>query len=154
MVDQLDIASSVEPFWDQYTLKVDSKGRISTPTEDRGKFQGAGGGFLVWMEDHIGVMRRASWEAYFKAFKEDTAISSEMLRVLSSRASTFKLDPQGRLAISQKLRDRAGITDSVLWVGFDTYVCLYGPEAWKATEERNTSEKSALHRKIRDMRVP
>lgn len=154
MSDLLENASGVEPFWDQHELKVDSKGRINTPLADRAKFQGEPGGFFVQMDDHIAIMRPETWRAYFNKFKADDSISQKTLSLLSSRASTFKLDPQGRMSISQKLRNRAGISDSILWVGADTHVALYAPEVWEAVEEENWRENSALARKMKATRVP
>lgn len=137
-------------FWSHNRLKIDEKGRVSLPTNYREEFKDEGG-FVVWLGKHIGIMPSSAWTRYFKSMERNPALKPIDLRVLASWATPFKLDPQGRLVISQPLRERAGLDGHVELVGSGHYIAVYTPEDWDAIEaERADPRVSSLLDVIED----
>lgn len=138
--------------WDQFLLSVDAKGRVSMPVSVRDAFSGDGG-FQVWMNDHIALMPAAVWARYYAKFEKDEDLNPRDLLLLSSRASSFKLDPQGRLVINQRLRDLSGITKHVQFVGGRSYIGVYTPESWQQIEDEGSQASSTLTTKMATTRI-
>lgn len=66
----------------------------------------------------------------------DNAAARE-LAVLGSSSQECVCDKQGRIQISQKLLDHAGITDQVALVGSIAYAQIWNPDRWEK-ESANT----------------
>jgi MraZ protein len=57
--------------------------------------------------------------------------SALLRRAIFSAAEDFKPDRQGRILISQRLRDYAQITNDLVVAGVNTFVELWQPQMWE-----------------------
>lgn len=129
--------------WGQHRVRIDDKGRVSLPVPFRADFAADEGGFLVWKVDHIGLMNEATWMKFFRRVEDSGRLSPDDLLVLASWATPFKLDPQGRLVITQQLRERANLNGEVMLIGSKSHISVYEPGAWEALENSRVSDPSA-----------
>ncbi|MEZ5309556.1 MAG: hypothetical protein R2735_02985 [Microthrixaceae bacterium] len=143
---------STNKFWDHALLNVDAKGRISVPVATRELFDD-NGGFLVWMDDRIALMLPKTWDRYYSSFQRDESVSPRQLELLAARAATCKIDPQGRLVLSQRLRDMAGINGQVQMVPASSHALLYAPEVWEAVSAADSADQIALSERMSRTRV-
>ena len=81
------------------------------------------------------VMPLSEWERLTAKVKELPLAnpgSALLRRALFSAAEDLAPDKQGRILVSQRLRDFAQIVNDVLVVGMDGYVELWDPALWDA----------------------
>lgn len=122
-------------FLGEYTHNLDSKGRLTIPSKFRDQLAA---GLVVTRNPAdrcLLVMPMAEWEILTAKVKElplTNPGSALLRRALFSAAEDLSPDKQGRILISQRLRDFAQIADEVLVVGMDNYVELWEPGSWDA----------------------
>ncbi len=121
-------------FLGEYIHNLDSKGRLTIPAKFREQLisglvvtrNPAGGCLLLMpMDEWNRVAERVS------ALPLTDRRSALLRRVLFSAAENLKPDRQGRILISQRLRDFAHIDEAVLIAGMNKYVELWNPQAWE-----------------------
>ena len=123
-------------FLGTYTHSLDSKSRLTIPAKYR-EFVVPG---LVVTRHPQGnclmAMPLAQWEKVAGRVS-DLALtnpSSALLRrMLFSSAEDMTPDKQGRILISQRLREVAGIENDVVVAGVNTYFELWTPTEWEKT---------------------
>jgi MraZ protein len=112
-------------FLGEYTHNLDSKGRLTIPSKFRDQLAA---GLVVTRNPAdrcLLVMPMTEWEILTAKVKElplTNPGSALLRRALFSAAEDLSPDKQGRILISQRLRDFAQIADEVLVVGMDNYV--------------------------------
>lgn len=135
-------------FLSQVTKKVDAKGRVSVPSafrtvltrldiQDLYVFQDfvfpaisiAGPEVLERFERHIGQGDPFSPDA------------NKMSLLIHGGGVFMKLDGEGRLAVSDFIRDFAGITDQVTFVGRGDYFQLWEPSALTRMQDETRRER-------------
>jgi MraZ protein len=122
-------------FLGEYTHNLDSKGRLTIPSKFRDQLAA---GLVVTRNPAdrcLLVMPMTEWEILTAKVKElplTNPGSALLRRALFSAAEDLSPDKQGRILISQRLRDFAQIADEVLVVGMDNYVELWEPGSWDA----------------------
>ena len=122
-------------FLGEYTHTLDSKGRLTIPAKFREQLAA---GLVVTRNPGdrcLLVMPLAEWERLTAKVKELPLAnpgSALLRRALFSAAEDLVPDKQGRILVSQRLRDFAQIVSDVLVVGMDGYVELWEPALWDA----------------------
>lgn len=117
----------------EYTYGLDAKSRVVMPAAFRSGF--AHGGYLaVWQGECLAAMPRAEWDAYIARMKAQLAVAhverpDAVLREIRRSAADFRLDIQGRMTLTESLRDAVGIGTEVRFVGQGARV-----ELWPAEE--------------------
>lgn len=122
-------------FLGEYTHNLDSKGRLTVPSKFRDRLAD---GLVVTRNPGdrcLLAMPLSEWEVLTAKVKElplTNPGSALLRRALFSAAEDLVPDKQGRILISQRLRDFAQIASDVLVVGMDSYIELWQPELWDA----------------------
>lgn len=120
-------------FLGEFSHTLDSKGRLTIPAKYRERLAT---GLVVTRSPSdrcLLVMPLPEWErltAKVKALPLADRNSALLRRALFSAAEDLLPDKQGRILISQRLRDFAQIATDVHVVGMDSYIELWQPELW------------------------
>lgn len=116
---------------------IDTKGRVFLPAKFR---EDLGKSLLIvkGLDKHLTIYSEAEWKEYnarlIAALGEMK--SKEILRFLTKGSSLVEPDSQGRIFISQELREYSGIEKEIVFMGFEHYV-----EAWNGAELDKETEK-------------
>lgn len=121
-------------FLGEYQHTLDSKGRLTIPSKYRDQL--ATGMVLARhpQGECLLAMPNAEWEkvaarvSELPMAKPDSAL---LRRLLFSSAEEVNPDKQGRILVSQRLREIAQIQDDVIIAGLNTYLELWSPPAWE-----------------------
>ena len=120
-------------FLGEYAHTIDSKGRLTIPAKFRDQLAT---GVVVTRNPSdrcLLVMPMSEWESLtekVKALPLTDRRSSLLRRALFSAAEDLKPDRQGRILVSQRLREFAQIGTETLVVGMNSYVELWDPDIW------------------------
>lgn len=125
---------------------LDSKGRVILPSKFREEL---GESFYITkgFEKCVQVMSVDEFNrlrAQIRALPADKALSLQYL--LISPAVLVSPNSQGRVVISQKLREDAGLSGEVTVVGMDSRIEIWDKETFTAfmEQQKQTSVKEAL----------
>lgn len=125
----------MDRFISQYILKLDAKGRISVPASyrailaregfeglyccpapGRAALEAGGSALLNEIEALIGS---------FPPFSEER---ERLATVLYGTSETLKMDPEGRVTLSDALKDHAGIIDAAAFIGLGHKFQIWAPD--------------------------
>ncbi len=113
--------------------QLDPKGRVSLPAKYREAFEE--GAFITLGQDRcLYVFPRAEWElakAEVDSFPLSDTDARAYQRIFYSAGDEVKLDSQGRVTISQKLRDLVGIRKDVLVLGAGRRMEIWDRETYE-----------------------
>jgi MraZ protein len=121
-------------FLGEFSHTLDDKGRLTIPAKFRDQFAP---GLVVTRSPQdrcLLVMPQDKWEevaAKISALPLADPRSALLRRAIFSAAEDFKPDKQGRILLSQRLRDFAQIKDEVIVAGVNTFVELWQPQLWE-----------------------
>lgn len=145
----------MDRFVSTFTNRLDAKGRVSIPGPFRAVlardgFEGlflhpaleqqaldAGGNALLTQIDGL----LAQMPPY--SVERDT-LATALLGV----SEILKLDSEGRVQLTETLRNRAGIADQVTFVGLGEKFQLWAPQAFRAHRERAEAGLRALKERL------
>lgn len=117
----------------QYIGKVGAKGRIAFPK----KFREILGDKLIitlGYENSLIVVSQDGWKALLEGTEGKpftTSAARETQRFILGGASSIVVDSKGRFILPSYLRDYAGITDEVVFLGLSRYVEMWGKKHWE-----------------------
>ncbi len=120
-------------FLGEYTHSLDDKGRLTIPAKFRDQLAA---GLVVTRNPAdrcLLVMPRAEWEvvaAKISALPLTNPHSALLRRAIFSAAEDLTPDKQGRILISQRLREYAQIEADVVVAGVDKFIELWKPAHW------------------------
>ncbi|MFT7621299.1 MAG: MraZ protein [Myxococcota bacterium] len=128
-------------FTDQFTHSVDSKGRVSLPSDMRD----------VLMNEYEGsdlVVLRAPGERCLWAFPRDEwarfarnlAKKGIPLRKFSANAAKCRVDGPGRIRLSEGHLTYAGIVKDAVFVGAGAYIEIWDPTNWAPMAEESADD--------------
>ncbi len=118
-------------------INLDAKGRMAIPTRARDPLtQGGTVGLVLTAHPHgcLLLYPLPAWEpvrAKVMAFPSLDREASTWKRLLVGFAQEVEPDGAGRLLIPPEMRDFAGITRPVMFVGQGSYFEIWDLEAWK-----------------------
>ncbi len=121
-------------FLGEYTHTLDSKGRLTIPSKFRDLLVP---GLVVTRNPSGGCLLMMPMDEWGRIAERVSALpltdrrSALLRRALFSAAEDLKPDRQGRILISQRLRDFAHIEDDVVVAGMHTYIELWNPQQWE-----------------------
>lgn len=131
-------------FTGEYHHSLDSKGRLIVPSKFReilGSHFWIGRGFDRGR--YLQIYDDESWEAFaerLKALPANNGNARKIVRYFMAGTMEAEIDKQGRILLPTQLRDEAGITRGVVFVGAGTRGELWSEEKYNAYESENTSE--------------
>lgn len=85
-------------------------------------------------EECLMLLPIAEWERFAGRLSQLSMVDPKaalLRRKVFSSAEDTKADAQGRILISESLREHARISDKALIVGVDTHLELWNPELWE-----------------------
>jgi len=147
-------------FVSNYTLRLDAKGRVSIPAPfrqvlardgfeglycypalDRPALDAGGNALLSEIEQLITDYSPYSDE------REDLAAA------LYGLSETLNLDGEGRVILSERLKEHAGIKDTAAFVGLGHKFQIWEPERFRAQLAEATEKVRALKRQLGSRRA-
>lgn len=121
-------------FLGEYSHSLDSKGRLTIPAKFREQLAT---GLIVTrnpLDRCLLVMPEAKWSEVaekISALPLADPRSALLRRAIFSAAEDYQPDKQGRILISQRLRDYAQIQGEIVVAGVHTFVELWNPDLWR-----------------------
>ena len=118
---------------------LDTKGRVVIPAKYRDDF----GSSVFALYGVKGCIRLYSYDQFMKATEklQSADITKDALRrKVFGSVEQISLDAQGRILLSEGLRNKAGITDKVRMVGMFDWLELWKEETLAQKEEELTAE--------------
>jgi MraZ protein len=121
-------------FLGEYSHGLDNKGRLTIPAKFREQLMP---GLVVTrnpLERCLLVMPQTKWDEVaekISALPLAEPRSALLRRAIFSAAEDLTPDKQGRILISQRLRQYAQIETDVLVAGVDTFIELWKPAVWE-----------------------
>lgn len=132
-------------FLGEYTHSLDTKARLTIPA----KFRAALAGGLVVTRNPADqcllVFPRTEWETLadkVSSLPLTDPRSAAFRRAFFSAAEDLEPDAQGRVLLSQRLREHAKIETDVLIAGQNKFLELWNPTLWneKVMQEMNSAD--------------
>jgi MraZ protein len=120
-------------FLGEFGHSLDSKGRITIPAKFRDQLAP---GLVVTrspMDRCLLLMPQSKWDevaAKISALPLADHRSALLRRAIFSAAEDLKPDKQGRILMSQRLREYAQIDTELVIAGVNTFVELWNPQLW------------------------
>lgn len=148
-------------------MAVDAKGRCSVPARFRDLLdetypvkQARHLIVVPWFDGNLRVFPLPVWEAKQTAFdglfqERDIfaldALDSDLRRFLYGMAQDLLIDAQGRVLLSQDLREHAGLEKDIYWVSVGNMLEIWDPRrlSERFEAERARQLRSALQERLR-----
>lgn len=135
-------------FLGEYTHSLDSKARLTIPAKFRAAFAA---GLVVTRnpaDQSLLIFPQTEWE---KLAEKVSALpltdprSAAFRRAVFSAAEDLEPDGQGRILLSQRLREHAGIETDVVITGQNKFLELWSPGIWneKVLKEIHSADFSS-----------
>jgi MraZ protein len=127
-------------FLGEYVHTIDEKGRLAVPARFRADLA-AGLVVTRGIDRCLAIYPLEEWKRLAEqvsALPITDRRARAFRRLVFANASDVIPDKQGRVLIPPRLREYAGINGEVVVTGLDTYIEVWGPEAWN--EERTRVE--------------
>lgn len=120
-------------FIGEYTHTIDEKGRLIMPSKFREEL---GANFIVTkgLDGCLFVYSKEEWanlEEKLKTLPFTSRDARAFNRFLFAGAIECEIDKQGRILISQNLRDAAKLTKDVIIIGVGTRLEIWSKEVWE-----------------------
>ena len=121
----------------QYTL--DSKARLTIPAKYR---EFSAPALIVTrhpVESCLIAMPIVEWSRFTDKIENQSIVdtdSAHLRRILFGYAEELRLDGQGRILLTQRLREFAHIDNDVLVVGNGSFMEIWNPADWNAIERK------------------
>lgn len=133
---------------------IDDKGRTSLPARFRDVLASSGDVRLVVTpalgDPCLDVYPLAAWEQLEAKLAQLNAFDPQVIefrRFYVSAAVECELDKQGRILVPNGLREHAGLSKNVLWLGHGQKAELWSREQWEALSRKKSAEE------LRDLRA-
>lgn len=127
-------------FTGEFRHSIDAKGRLIVPSSLREPL-GRPVRLSRWLDNCIAVWSEEGWDRIVGQLQEQARSNPKtrrFVRQFTSSTSPEEIDKQGRVSVSQKLRDLAGIDKNTVVIGALDHVELWDPERW-AQHEADTA---------------
>lgn len=145
----------MDRFFSHFILRLDAKGRVSVPAPfravlmregaeglfccpapDRPAVEAGGRSLMTEIEDLIGR---------FPPFSEER---EQFATALYGTSETLKIDAEGRVSLTDHLKDHAGIMDAVAFVGLGHKFQIWAPDRFSARLSEATGKMRALRKRL------
>lgn len=145
----------MDRFFSHFILRLDAKGRVSVPAPfrsvltregseglfcypalDRPAVEAGGRSLMTEIEELIGR---------FPPFSEER---EQFATALYGTSETLKIDGEGRVTLSDQLKDHAGIMDAVAFVGLGHKFQIWAPDRFSARLSEATGKMRALRKRL------
>ena len=145
----------MDRFFSHFILKLDAKGRVSVPAPFRAVLTREGGDSLFCypapdrpaVEAGGAALMHAIEEVIgrFPPFSEER---EQFATALYGTSETLKIDGEGRVTLSDPLKDHAGIMDAVAFVGLGHKFQIWAPDRFSARLSEATGKMRSLKKRL------
>lgn len=142
----------MDRFVSSFTNRLDAKGRVSIPASFRGVLARDGfEGLYVHLSleadalDAGGNGLLAEIDSLIERFPPFSDERDQFSMALYGNSEVLKVDPEGRVSLTEALKAHAGITDAVVFVGLGHKFQIWEPSRF----QRHLDE---ARRKVRDLK--
>lgn len=126
-----------------YNHTIDAKGRMAFPTKLREQL---GDSFVITIDPSgcLFAYSAEEWELFTERMKTLTgAVAKAAIRKLYANAVTAEADKQGRILITQNLREHAGLSHDVTVIGNLNHAEIWDSARFAEQEEKFSDEELA-----------
>lgn len=145
----------MDRFFSHFILRLDAKGRVSVPAPFRSVLtrEGAEGLFCYPALDRPAVEAggqslMAEIEELIGRFPPFSEEREQFATALYGTSETLKIDGEGRVTLSDQLKDHAGIMDAVAFVGLGHKFQIWAPDRFSARLSEATGKMRALRKRL------
>jgi MraZ protein len=145
----------MDRFVSNYSLRLDSKGRVSIPAPYRAVLARDGfDGLYCYPSldrpalDAGGNALLAEIDALIARFPPYSDEREDLLAALYGTSETIKIDGEGRAILSEALKGHAEIGDAVAFVGLGHKFQIWEPERFRAQLAEATGKVRALKKQL------
>jgi len=145
----------MDRFVSNITLRLDSKGRVSIPAQFRAVLARDGFDGLYCYPaldqpaiDAGGNALLAEIEQLIGRFPPYSNEREEFLVALYGTSETLKFDGEGRVSLTDGLKDHAGLTDIIAFVGLGHKFQIWEPGRFRAHLAKATATVRTLTRRL------
>jgi MraZ protein len=145
----------MDHFVSNYTLRLDAKGRVSVPAQFRAVLARDGFDGLYCYPaldcpalDAGGNALFAEIETLIARFPPYSDQRDDFSRALYGTSETLKIDGEGRVILSEPLKEHAGIADAVTFSGMGHKFQIWEPARFRAQLAEATEKVRALKRQL------
>ncbi|MBI4273385.1 MAG: division/cell wall cluster transcriptional repressor MraZ [Rhizobiales bacterium] len=147
----------MDRFVSHYLLRLDAKGRISVPAPfravlardgfdglyccpalDRPALEAGGNALLAEIEQLV---------SGYPPFSEER---EQLATALYGTSETLKMDSEGRVTLTDTLKDHAGIMDAAAFIGLGHKFQIWAPDRFGAQLSEATGKLRALKKRLSD----
>jgi len=126
----------------QFDAKVGEKGRLAFPKRFRNEL---GDKIIVTygFENSLMIVSEKNWKSLLEGTEDKPFLLSsarDTQRFLLGGATVVELDSQGRFVLPEYLREFAGVSDEVVFIGLYKYVEVWDKKKWN--EQRIKIQKN------------
>ena len=146
---------AMERFVSQFTLRLDAKGRVSIPAPFRAVLARDGFDGLYCYPafdrpalDAGGNALMAEIDALIARFPPYSEEREQFSAALYSPSEILKMDAEGRVVLSEPMKDHAGIADAVAFAGLGHKFQIWEPERFRAELAEATEKVRALKKQL------
>ena len=133
-------------FRGEYTNKVDAKGRVSIPASFRRVLEAGDPGYTEGLRPQFVIVYGDESQNYLEAYTiaemerleekidrlPNSALKRTLIRQIVSCSHESEIDPDGRLVLPAKLREKIGLGKEAVFVGTLGTFRIWAPEAYAA----------------------
>ncbi|HLN11250.1 MAG TPA: division/cell wall cluster transcriptional repressor MraZ [Xanthobacteraceae bacterium] len=145
----------MDRFVSNYSLRLDSKGRVSIPAPYRAVLARDGfDGLYCYPSldrpalDAGGNALLAEIDALIARFPPYSDEREDLLAALYGTSETIKIDGEGRAILSEALKSHAEIKDAIAFVGLGHKFQIWEPERFRAQLAEATGKVRALKKQL------
>ena len=142
----------IDRFIGHHSYSLDSKGRVSIPSDFREVLTERYDERLVLMKHYDRCLVAYPLEEWQKLDEKISALPASdpmvtrYLRQFYSSAKVCELDKQGRVLVPSTLKSHAGLSRDVILIGMSNKIEIWDPDEWKKENpvEDNGAVRSAM----------
>ena len=129
-----------------HVVSIDAKGRVSIPARFRDYLNANFGDRLILldMDGCIFAYPQEEWQRRFSERFRDLPTHRESVRryvrQMYGKAVPVEIDKQGRILVSARLREAAGIEKEAVIVGLESKFEIWGRERWEKMMQEEPPE--------------
>ncbi|MEA2953760.1 MAG: transcriptional regulator MraZ [Alphaproteobacteria bacterium] len=152
----------MDGFVSHYTMRLDSKGRISIPAPFRAALarEGFSGLYCYPALDRPaleagGKALLAEIEAMITHFALYTEERQRIATALYGTGEMLRIDPEGRVALPEPLKSHAGVANAVTFVGLGNKFQIWEPKRFQSELAEATAKVRAVKKQLEaELAVP
>ncbi len=133
-------------FFGNYEHNLDARGRLAIPARYRPRFEEHGGILVPGPDASLEFYPADEFEAVVRQRipAGQNRAARDVRRALFAQAFDVTLDPQGRIVIPQRMRERYSLDGATVITGMDECLEIWSADAWANRQEQVESTYDQL----------